>query len=96
MLSSFVLCLSFATGALAATRNFKLELTRKVGSPDGFAREMIFVNNQFPGPTLELTQDDWAEITVVNKLPVNTTIHYHGPSFPRSCSTRLTKIKARH
>jgi FtsP/CotA-like multicopper oxidase with cupredoxin domain len=96
MFSSFVLCLSFATSALAATRNFKLELTWKVGSPDGFAREMIFVNNQFPGPALELTQDDWAEITVVNKLPFNTTIHYHGSFFPRPYSTRLTNTKARH
>jgi FtsP/CotA-like multicopper oxidase with cupredoxin domain len=78
MLSFFAFWLSFATYALATTRHFNLELTWKVGSPDGFEREMIFINNQYPGPALELTQDEWAEVTVVNKLPFNTTIHYHG------------------
>ncbi|KAH7135775.1 putative laccase TilA [Dendryphion nanum] len=70
--------LGCATLAFAHTSKFTLELTWKVGSPDGFARDMIFINGQFPGPILEINQDDWVEITVVNKLPFNTTIHAHG------------------
>jgi FtsP/CotA-like multicopper oxidase with cupredoxin domain len=71
-------------------------LTWKVGSPDGFSREMIFVNNQYPGPALELTQDEWAEVTVVNNMPFNTTIHYHGSSVSTARSNRLTNMNARH
>jgi FtsP/CotA-like multicopper oxidase with cupredoxin domain len=44
---------------------------------------MILINGQFPGPLLEFAQDDWAEITVVNKMPFNTTLHAHG-EFPRA------------
>jgi FtsP/CotA-like multicopper oxidase with cupredoxin domain len=95
MLSFFALWLSLASHALATTRHFNLELTWKVGSPDGFEREMIFINNQYPGPALELTQGEWAEITVVNKLPFNTTIHYHGTcSCPFTAyTTYLTHIR---
>ncbi|KAF2110621.1 multicopper oxidase-domain-containing protein [Lophiotrema nucula] len=39
---------------------------------------MFLVNGQFPGPVLEIDQDDWVEITVVNKSPYNSSIHYHG------------------
>ncbi|KAF2689829.1 multicopper oxidase [Lentithecium fluviatile CBS 122367] len=44
----------------------------------GFPREMILMNGKFPGPLVEVWQDDWVEITVANKMPFNTTIHAHG------------------
>ncbi|KAF2193683.1 multicopper oxidase [Zopfia rhizophila CBS 207.26] len=77
MLSFLVVWLCFAC-AFAKDCHFTLELTWNTGSPDGFEREMIFVNDQFPGPTLEIEQGDWVEIQVVNKMPFNTTVHYHG------------------
>lgn len=80
MISYFALWLSFTTYALASTCHFTLELTWKIGSPDGFEREMILINDQFPGPLLEVQQDEWVEVTVINKMPFNTTIHYHGMS----------------
>jgi FtsP/CotA-like multicopper oxidase with cupredoxin domain len=81
MLSLVVLWLTFAVYAAAVSSSYTLELAWRIGSPDGFEREMIFVNEQFPGPLLEIQQDDWVEITVINKLPFNTTLHAHGTHY---------------
>ncbi|KAK7179955.1 multicopper oxidase [Paraphaeosphaeria sporulosa] len=68
----------FLAAYAAAESYYTLELTWTKGSPDGFERDMILINGQFPGPHIELEQGDWAEITVINKMPFNTTIHSHG------------------
>lgn len=78
MLSFLTLCLSLAAVALAGQCHFKLELTVGRASPDGYEREVIFINGQYPGPLLEITQDDWVEVEVVNNMPFNSSIHYHG------------------
>lgn len=79
MFSFFVaLLLCLTTHALGESCHFTLELTWETGAPDGFEREMIFINGQYPGPLLEIQQGEWVEITVVNKMPFNTTIHSHG------------------
>lgn len=78
MLSFAIVCLSFAAYVFADTSCHTLELTWKTGAPDGFERDMIFINGQFPGPVIEVQQGDWVEITVVNKMPFNTSIHAHG------------------
>jgi len=76
---SFIFLLSsFAACALAGTSKFTLDLTWGTGAPDGFEREMIFVNGKSPGPVLDIKQDDWVEITVNNNMPFNGTIHAHG------------------
>ncbi|KAK3360615.1 multicopper oxidase-domain-containing protein [Lasiosphaeria hispida] len=59
-------------------RHFELALTWEQYAPDGRAREMILVNGQFPGPTLEIFQGDEVEVVVHNKMPFNTTVHFHG------------------
>lgn len=61
-------------------KTFDLTLTWEKHAPDGFSKYMILTNGQFPGPTLELDQGDDVEVTVHNKLPFNTTVHYHGKS----------------
>ena len=78
MLSLLTLCLFLAAVTSAGRCHFKLELTFGRGSPDGFDRDMIFINGQFPGPLLEIQQDDWVEIEVLNSMPFNSSIHYHG------------------
>jgi FtsP/CotA-like multicopper oxidase with cupredoxin domain len=70
---------SFLVAAvLADTARFDLDLTWEIGAPDGFERWMVFVNKQFPGPTLNIKQGDRVEITVHNHLPFGTTLHSHG------------------
>lgn len=59
-------------------RKFELTLTLEKHAPDGFEREMILVNGQFPGPLIEIDQGDEVEIMVHNMMQYNTTIHYHG------------------
>ncbi|CAI7652147.1 unnamed protein product [Penicillium glandicola] len=64
--------------AWAKQVNFELELTWQKGAPDGNVREMIFMNDQFPGPELRIDQGDDVEFVVHNKMPFNTTVHFHG------------------
>ncbi|KAJ4403667.1 hypothetical protein N0V91_006367 [Didymella pomorum] len=78
MLSLLTICLSLAAVAFAGQCHFKLELTWGTGSPDGYTRDMIFVNGEYPGPLLEIQQGDWVEIEVLNSMPFNSSIHYHG------------------
>lgn len=41
-------------------------------------------NGDTPGPTLVFNQGDYVEITVINKLPEPTAIHWHGVVVPNS------------
>ncbi|EEH41760.1 laccase-1 [Paracoccidioides lutzii Pb01] len=61
-------------------RRFELELTWVTASPDGVERQMIFTNNQFPGPQLDVIEGDKVEVVVKNSLPFSTAIHFHGIS----------------
>lgn len=87
MLGLLALWFSLACTAAASSCHFRLELTWELGSPDGFEREMIFINGQYPGPLLEIQQDEWVEIEVVNSMPFNTSIHAHGMFFRSQVST---------
>jgi FtsP/CotA-like multicopper oxidase with cupredoxin domain len=40
-----------------------LDITWKVGNPNGHARPMTFVNGQFPGPDLVFDENDWVEVS---------------------------------
>ncbi|GKT49756.1 laccase abr2 [Colletotrichum spaethianum] len=69
--------------AVSATKQgkpkaFELTLTWEKHAPDGFEKDMILTNGQFPGPVLEMDYGDDVEVTVHNKMPFNTTVHYHG------------------
>ncbi|OAQ69471.1 conidial pigment biosynthesis oxidase Arb2/brown2 [Purpureocillium lilacinum] len=78
---SFVL-LALVASVWAATVRETLRLSWEDGAPNGQSRKMIFTNGQFPAPPLILTEDDYAEITVVNDMPRNVTIHWHGLAQP--------------
>lgn len=39
---------------------------------------MMTVNGMYPGPTLKMQPGDHVEITLVNKLPLPTNLHFHG------------------
>lgn len=63
--------------------HFDLDLTWKVGAPNGQERQMIFVNGQFPGPPMVLDQGDDVTVTVTNHLPFNTSVHFHGIEYEK-------------
>ncbi|GJJ13152.1 hypothetical protein Clacol_007403 [Clathrus columnatus] len=49
-------------------------------APDGVTKGVYTVNNQFPGPTIEVRSGDRIILTVKNELPNGETaaIHFHG------------------
>lgn len=49
--------------AWAKQVHFDLNLTWQKGAPDGNARDMIFMNDQFPGPELRIDQGDDVEVS---------------------------------
>lgn len=75
VLPSLALLANLVQGARV---HFDLDLTWKVGAPNGQERQMIFVNGQFPGPPMVLDQGDDVTVSVTNHLPFNTSIHFHG------------------
>jgi FtsP/CotA-like multicopper oxidase with cupredoxin domain len=58
---------SFATGALIGKPPviFPVTLTWEKAAPDGFEREMILTNGQFPGPVLNLEEGDTVHVSWV-------------------------------
>ncbi|KAE8414341.1 Cupredoxin [Aspergillus pseudocaelatus] len=60
------------------TVRFNLTLTWEEWAPAGIPRKMILGNGQLPSPLLELRQGDDVEFLVINNLPTNTTVHFHG------------------
>ncbi|KAK3737218.1 hypothetical protein QZH41_001818 [Actinostola sp. cb2023] len=51
----------------------------KVHTVDGHTRTIITINDQFPGPAIEVMEGAQVVLTVVNELPVDgLTIHFHG------------------
>ncbi|KAI9172685.1 Laccase abr2 [Paramyrothecium foliicola] len=78
-----VLAQPFAAVALldhgtAPTKEFDFVVSKGEANPAGIPREMFLVNGQFPGPVLEVDQDDWVLVRVQNDSPENITIHFHG------------------
>ncbi|KAK8017818.1 hypothetical protein PG993_014144 [Apiospora rasikravindrae] len=63
-------------------RKYDWTLSRGYLSPDGYNKSGIFVNGQFPGPTIEANWGDWIEVTVHNNIigddAEGTAIHWHG------------------
>ncbi|KAJ6437242.1 multicopper oxidase [Purpureocillium lavendulum] len=62
----------------ATTREFNFRLSWQQYAPAGVSRNMILVNGQSPGPVMELEQDDWVVVNLINDTPFNTSIHFHG------------------
>ena len=63
-------------------KRFELTITWDKWAPDGVERDMVLVNGKFPAPTLEIDQGDHVEVLIHNKMPYNTTVHFHGMANP--------------
>lgn len=48
----------------------------------GYTMNVWGFNGSMPGPTIEVTQGDRVRIVVVNELPEETTVHWHGFELP--------------
>ncbi|PLW31310.1 hypothetical protein PCASD_13645 [Puccinia coronata f. sp. avenae] len=59
-------------------REFFFVIDERLGSPDGVEKAMIVANGQYPGPIVEVNQDDEVVINVKNNLSQPTSIHWQG------------------
>ena len=63
------------------TINKHFTISRGVIAPDGVQKNVLLINDQFPGPTLEANWGDMFNITVQNDITgpeEGTSIHWHG------------------
>ncbi|KAJ5573783.1 Multicopper oxidase type 2 [Penicillium hispanicum] len=79
-LTTFAVLATYGLMPLAWAKqvHFDLDLTWQKGAPDGNVRDMIFMNDQFPGPELRIDQGDDVEFVVHNNMPFDTSVHFHG------------------
>ncbi|KAI7065400.1 multicopper oxidase [Hortaea werneckii] len=63
------------------TRAYDFTISRGRISADGVLRDVILINNQFPGPMIEANWGDRIEVTVHNNITEpqeGTSLHWHG------------------
>lgn len=62
-------------------RKYDFTVKRGQASPDGYLRDVILVNDVFPGPLIEANWGDTIEVTVHNEIrgpEEGTALHWHG------------------
>lgn len=59
-------------------REYTWTVREQEHNPDGIYRPMILVNSQFPGPLIEVNEDDTIVVNVHNEASNATSIHWHG------------------
>ncbi|KAF4632286.1 hypothetical protein G7Y89_g5849 [Cudoniella acicularis] len=62
-------------------RRYHFTIARGKASPDGYEKDVILVNNQFPGPLIEANWGDTISVTVFNNITApeeGTSLHWHG------------------
>ncbi|XP_022998547.1 laccase-4-like [Cucurbita maxima] len=59
-------------------RHYKFNVVMKKVTRLCSSKSIVTVNNKFPGPTIYAREDDTVLIKVVNHVPYNVSIHWHG------------------
>ena len=69
----------FIVSNVPTLREYTLNITQALTSPDGFQKPMILMNGQFPGPLIEANSGDTLRIHVNNLMSNwSTSVHWHG------------------
>ncbi|WVN86158.1 uncharacterized protein L203_101319 [Cryptococcus depauperatus CBS 7841] len=76
--TDFVLSCDWQISDTPTIREYNWTISRGQGSPDGYSREVITVNGQFPGPLIEANAMDTIIVHVNNQLDYGQAIHWHG------------------
>ncbi|WJX94624.1 Monocopper oxidase-like protein sku5, variant 2 [Trifolium repens] len=77
----FLLTLSSAEDAFVP---YKFEVSYITASPLGVPQQVIAINGEFPGPTINVTTNNNVAVNVHNKLDENLLIHWSGVQQRRS------------
>lgn len=64
--------------AAPTLREYVWTVTETEYNPDGVYRPMLLINNQFPGPLIEVNEGDTLRVTVHNQMTNSTAFHWHG------------------
>ncbi|PWY88295.1 extracellular dihydrogeodin oxidase/laccase [Aspergillus heteromorphus CBS 117.55] len=60
-------------------REYFFDVVNTTAALDGVERQVLLVNGQFPGPTIEANWGDTVKVHVTNRMQNNgTAIHFHG------------------
>ena len=60
-------------------KSYTFHITNTTLSPDGTPKQVLAVNGQVPGPTIECNWGDTISVTVYNDMQSNgTSLHWHG------------------
>ena len=63
----------------SAVQVYNLTVTSQYWNPDGFWRNVLYVNNQFQAPLINVTLNDTLVVRLSNRLPSSViTLHWHG------------------
>ncbi|KAF7760657.1 CAZyme family AA1 [Agaricus bisporus var. burnettii] len=81
--NAFVLVAACISSVLADTKTFNFDLVNTRLAPDGFERDTVVINGEFPGTLVQVNKGDSVRIPVNNKLTSSTmrrsvSIHWHG------------------
>lgn len=64
-----------------AVRSYNFVISRGYLAPDGVELDLLLINGQYPGPTIEANWGDTVQVTVTNNivgLEEGTALHWHG------------------
>ncbi|KAH8672006.1 Cupredoxin [Tricladium varicosporioides] len=62
-------------------RRYDFTISRGKKAPDGYQKDVLLINGQFPGPLIEANWGDTIQVTVHNKITgpgEGTALHWHG------------------
>lgn len=76
-LFSISLLLTFSSAA-DPTFEFKFEVSYITASPLGVPQQVIAINNEFPGPVINVTTNNNVVVNVRNKLDESLLLHWSG------------------
>lgn len=60
---------------------YDFTIKRGVSAPDGYQKDVLLINDQFPGPIIEANWGDMVQVTVHNDIigpEEGTALHWHG------------------
>jgi iron transport multicopper oxidase len=81
MFKSSIFLLLCTPASLAATLSYNWTVGFVTAAPDGFSRQVIGINGQWPLPAIEGNLGDTVTITLTNNLGTQSTgLHFHGIS----------------
>lgn len=74
----YVLSQDWDFQAPSQRREYTWTVRDQVHNPDGVYRPMMLINSKFPGPLIEVNEDDTIVVNIHNEASNATSIHWHG------------------